>query len=314
MNQNEHLFKMLCAQLMHATKPDEENEEKKKKEGSEQREGEESEVPNELFKKICSMRTTLHQSKADVEAIKELVGSEAFQKKEVLDAKNSKGETALFCAVARRRFHAARVLVEAGADACEPEDRSPLGLAFIGTKGQLGGLAASFAGWLCETLSRQGKGDAMKRIFNTEPIGYFLCSQEKANDEALRILLQYGMDPNLCPYNMTLLQCALVRGHAMMVQMLLDAGADVNLTNNDGICALYLAAMQGDDNMAMMLLRHGASDSIRCNQIDEAPHLSHCTPSQVAFIHRHAPTGMLIKEWPLWHGRMSGLQGETVRE
>jgi len=308
MNQNEHIFKMLCAQLMHATKSDEENEEKKKKEGSKQREGEESEVPNELFKKVCSMRTTLHQSKADVEAIKELVASEAFQKKEALDAKNSKGETALFCAVERRRFHAARVLVEAGADACEPENDSPLELVFVGTKGPLGGEAASFAGWLCETLSRQGKGDAMKRIFNTEPIGHFLCSQEKANDEALRILLQYGMDANLCPYGMTLLQCAVARGHAMMVRMLLDAGADVNLTNKDGICALHVAAIEGNDNMAMMLLRYGASDAIRCNQMVEAPEFAYSTPSQAAYIHHHAPTGMLIKEWPLWHGRMSGSQ------
>jgi len=308
MNQNEHLFKMLCSQLMHATKQDEENEEKKKKEGSKQREGEESEVPNELFKKVCLTQPTLHESKADVEAIKELVASEAFQKKEALDAKNSKGETALFCAVARRRFHAARVLVEAGADACEPEDRSPLELVFVGTKGPLGGEAASFAGWLCETLSRQGKGDAMKRIFNNGRIGVFVCGRKKTNDEALRILLQYGMDANLCTYNMTLLQRAVVRGHVMIVQMLLDAGADVNLTNKDGICALHLAAMQGDDNMAMMLLRHGASDSIRCNQMDEVPEVAYSTPSQAAYIHHHAPTGMLIKEWPLWHGRMSGSQ------
>jgi len=307
MDYNELLFNLKCAQLMRATDP-KADEEKKKKEGSEQRGGDENKYPNELFKKICAKESKLHEIKADVEAIKELVGSEAFQKKDVLDAKNRKGHTALYCAVIRLRFHAARVLVEAGSDACEPENDSPLELLFIGTNGQFGGMTASFAGWLCETLSRQGKGDAMKRIFNTEPIGFFVCSREKANDEALRILLQYGMDANLRLNNMTLLQCAVVRGHVMMVQMLLDAGADVNLTNKDGICALHLAAMQGDDNMAMMLLRHGASDSIRCNQTDETPELAYSTPSQAAYIHHHAPTGMLIKEWPLWHGRMSGSQ------
>jgi hypothetical protein len=314
MERDGQLCNMELAQRMDADKPEKMEKgvdgEGKKKEGKEE-EGDEDRFPNELFKRICTMkRFHLHESRADVQAIKELVGQEAFQKKEVLNAKNSKGETALFCAVALRQFHVARVLVEAGADACEPEDRSAVELVFYGTDGVLGGSAVSFARWLCGTLAKQGKGDAMRRIFNTKPIGAFLCSEKEGGQEdALRILLEHGMDANLRFDGMSLLECAVWRDHTAMAQMLIDKGADVNALGMHGLTALHTAALKGNDDMALMLLKHGASDSIRCGDMPEASFIDRCTPSQVAYMNARASTGMLIKKWSLWHVARRGSRG-----
>ena len=51
---------------------------------------------------------------------------------------------------------------------------------------------------------------------------------------------------------------AAARGHTATVSHLLDAGADVNATNNTGYTALHLAARHGRNSTVLTLLQLGA--------------------------------------------------------
>ncbi|KAK1141810.1 hypothetical protein N8T08_008475 [Aspergillus melleus] len=75
----------------------------------------------------------------------------------------------------------------------------------------------------------------------------------------VQLLLQSEADVNLpCDRYGSALQSACVRGHQEIVQLLLAKGADVNLENLLGGTALIHASYRGDKEIVLLLLEHGA--------------------------------------------------------
>jgi ankyrin repeat protein len=79
------------------------------------------------------------------------------------------------------------------------------------------------------------------------------------NQDMARLLLAHGADPNArhaTYYNATALMMAANNRDAGMVKLLLDAGANVNLTDKAGDSALNWTTFFGDEAIAEMLLAH----------------------------------------------------------
>jgi len=77
--------------------------------------------------------------------------------------------------------------------------------------------------------------------------------------DAIRILVQAGADVNLSGGNsLTPLQCAAASGNMEIVNYLLEAGADVNAITSDDVTALGAAANAGDIQIVRRLLQAGA--------------------------------------------------------
>ena len=73
--------------------------------------------------------------------------------------------------------------------------------------------------------------------------------------ETARILLNHAKDHELVNH---LLEVAVRRGHADTVEMLLDAGADVNARSSSGSTPLYDAALKGNGAIVSLLVNRGA--------------------------------------------------------
>lgn len=94
------------------------------------------------------------------------------------------------------------------------------------------------------------------------------------NVEAVRFLLAplVGADPRAARNNnFTPLHSAAMQGHAAVCEVLIGAGADVNLqTNPQGYAPLHSAAFGGHIEAIRVLLAHGA-DRTLVNYRDERP-------------------------------------------
>jgi receptor-interacting serine/threonine-protein kinase 4 len=79
-------------------------------------------------------------------------------------------------------------------------------------------------------------------------------------EDAVRILLEAGADPSIqTETGETILQRAIERSHTKVVQLLLDAGVDVNVREfHNGINAILTAASRGADDCIPLLQRAGA--------------------------------------------------------
>jgi ankyrin repeat protein len=272
--------------------------------------------PNKLFEKLhsFSQQGRLVEEKSQIDSVRELLSQPDFQDKEQLNAKNKKGETVLYYAIKYRLFRIARLLVEAGADACEPKSNSPLALLFCGTKGLFAATTMSFVIWLCGELDRQGRRHDMADILNSEKVGSLVLNRKAPQEEMLSILLKYGADPNKRIFGWTPLHIVAKRGHTYMAKMLIDRGADINATKNDGMTPLHLAALNGNIQVVILLLKHGASNFIRCGDSEDNPEFSGSTPSQAAFISKHTGIGLTIQEWHIWHGQSTNESGNLAQQ
>ena len=96
-----------------------------------------------------------------------------------------------------------------------------------------------------------------------------------AGDTAeVRRLLAGGADVKAKGAERTALQWAASKGHEGVVTMLLDAGANVEARETDGITALQLAAMNGREGTVRLLLDLGADLAATCNDGRGALHLA----------------------------------------
>ncbi|MDX6505444.1 MAG: uncharacterized protein QOG06_88 [Gaiellaceae bacterium] len=82
-------------------------------------------------------------------------------------------------------------------------------------------------------------------------------------EEAARMLLEHGADPNAVSKNENvrvppLGTAAFVRS-VPLARLLLDSGADVNGRGDGGFAALDAARQNGDDELAQLLLERGAN-------------------------------------------------------
>lgn len=86
-------------------------------------------------------------------------------------------------------------------------------------------------------------------------------------------------------------------GREAEVQALLDAGADANVSDGDGITPLMAAAMNGGLSLARLLLSAGASRGI-CNKWGMTAHV-------IAQWHGHDALAALLDETERLHGGMA---------
>ncbi len=79
------------------------------------------------------------------------------------------------------------------------------------------------------------------------------------NAEVAKVLIDNGADVNgqSVLFGHMPLHAASYRGKKDVVHLLLDHGADVNATNNDGATPLLIALLEGHDEVADLLRRHG---------------------------------------------------------
>lgn len=220
----------------------------------------------------------------------------------LMRVKDARGHSALYYAVMYHQTDVSRLLIEAGADACDPEHDSPLELAIREDDALLPASTISFAKWLCDTLARQGRRDAMARIFNAQRLLIVTYAGAAPRDEITRILLDHGADPNQTNWGRTLLGMAAKRGHTQLAQLLIDHGANVNCVDSDEMTPLHYAALHGHAHMVILLLRAGASDLYRsASTMGGAHSMANLTPSKVAFLMSHYDIGKTIRDWNLWH-------------
>ncbi len=93
------------------------------------------------------------------------------------------------------------------------------------------------------------------------------AAEYTSNPTIVRLLLQAGADPNAPDDNgLTPLHRGAENSNPMVVTHLLDAGADLNARDNDGYTALHWAAAQsGNDRVVKVLLDRGADPFAESN-------------------------------------------------
>ncbi len=115
--------------------------------------------------------------------------------------------------------------------------------------------------------------------FNSDDAGRGAASNER-QEQAVRILVEAGASLENAPHHYTPLAYAAYQGHDRIVRYLLERGAQVDGGAEDGGITyvntpLMMAAIQGNLDTALWLLRAGANARIRIVQGNTAAELAH---------------------------------------
>lgn len=163
------------------------------------------------------------------------------------------GKTALHYAAGKRHIAVAKLLVEAGADV------NAVGTAGTGTA-------------LMEALEGDPEGEpsdppasSLQEMLEADGKKKAIAAQDKSIIEFVRFMLSVGADPNRLARDRrgAMLHFAAWDGLIEIVQVLLDAGADVNLQDATGSTALNQAVFAGKKEVAMLLLERGADVNLK---------------------------------------------------
>ena len=96
-------------------------------------------------------------------------------------------------------------------------------------------------------------------VYQTAPMAALTFCRGKS--QAMRVMLDKGLDPNLRQSDLTLLMTAAMNGCSETAQLLIDRGADVNARQSDGSTALKLAKIySGKKDIVPILLTAGAKE------------------------------------------------------
>ena len=86
-----------------------------------------------------------------------------------------------------------------------------------------------------------------------------MWSAENGHAEIVKVLIDNGADLNPCDfYGWTPLMKAVYGGHVDSVQVLVKNKAKVNIKNNGGITALYIAELKAQPEILRLLAEGGA--------------------------------------------------------
>ncbi len=197
-----------------------------------------------------TMDLRLHKAAAtgDVAAIRQLLDSGA-----AIEARDSKGATPLLVATRGNRVGAARALIEAGADVNAKDDIQDSPYLYAGARGYLDILKLTLAhGADLESINRYG-GTAL------------IPASERGLVETVAALIKAGVNvDHVNRLGWTALIEAIILGnggsrHVEIVRLLIDAGANVNLADNDGVRPLRHARSRGYDGIVKLLEGAGAT-------------------------------------------------------
>ena len=197
-----------------------------------------------------SMDLRLHKAAAadDAAAIQQLLASGTE-----IDARDGSGATALLVAAHGSRVKAARALIEAGADVNAKDAMQDSAYLYAGARGLDEILALTLAhGADLRSTNRYG-GTAL------------IPAAERGHVATVRTLLRAGVAvDHVNRLHWTALLEAILLGdggprHVQIVQLLLDAGANPELADGDGVTPLAHAKQRGYTNIETLLRQHGAT-------------------------------------------------------
>lgn len=193
--------------------------------------------------------TQLHVAAADDDAatIGKLIAGGAK-----VDARDRDGATALLVATQRNRINAAKALIEAGADVNAKDNINDSPYLYAGARGHLEILKMTLAhGADLKSTNRYG-GTAI------------IPASERGHVETVRTLIEAGADvDHVNKLGWTALLEAVILGdggtrHQQIVQLLVDAKANVNLPDRDGVTPLRHARNRGYSAIERILVAAGA--------------------------------------------------------
>ncbi|AUH63696.1 ankyrin repeat domain-containing protein [Paracoccus zhejiangensis] len=167
------------------------------------------------------------------------------------DTRNTKGETALLIATHLNHVEAARALIEAGADVNAKDGIEDTPYLYAGARGHLEILRLTLAhGADLTDLNRFG-GTAL------------IPAAERGHVETVRELIAAGVDVNhVNRLGWTALMEAVILAdggarHQQIVALLLQAGADPNIADHEGVTPRQHAERMGFDAMAAQIAAEG---------------------------------------------------------
>jgi len=196
----------------------------------------------ELLKAAASeLVTTIRQGKGIQEV-------EALLAKGISpDIRDKEGQTAIFAAIDEQDIDILEILLQAGADL---ELLDPLG------RTALVAAAEKDQREMSELLLESGF-----RNIDHDKGRALMTAVTRQNLEIVAIILRAGADPNLRDaQNLTPLLRSAMAGNIEIMNMLLDNKADINARSDTGETALLIAIREGFADMAIALVRAGATD------------------------------------------------------
>lgn len=182
----------------------------------------------------------------DMAAIKSLLASGA-----AIDARDGRGRTALLVATHANAVQAARALIEAGADVNAKDDIHDSPYLYAGASGHLAILKMTLEhGADLKSTNRYG-GTAL------------IPAAERGHVDTVHTLIEAGVDvDHVNNLGWTALLEAVILGdggprHTQIVQLLIKAGARVNLADRDGVTPLRHARTRGFQAIEALLVAAG---------------------------------------------------------
>lgn len=169
-----------------------------------------------------------------------------------IEARDRSGATPLLVATRRNNVAAALALIAAGADVNAKDVTSDSAYLYAGARGYLQILEA--------TLAHGADLGSVNRFGGTA----LIPAAERGHVDTVRRLIAAGVDVyHVNRLGWTALLEAVLLGdggvaHQQIVQALLEAGADPNLADAEGVTALHHAERRGQTEVAALLKARGA--------------------------------------------------------
>ena len=172
-----------------------------------------------------------------------------------LDARDPEGRTAVLAATVARKPDAVRMLLDAGADVDIRDDRLDNPFLYAGAEGLLD---------ILRLANEAGADPALTNRFGGVAL---IPASERGHVEVVRYLLAES-DVDVDHVNnlgwTALLEAIILSdggpAHREIVALLIDAGADVDLADDDGVTPLAHARSRGYDEIAALLRADGARE------------------------------------------------------